>query len=327
MKRAIVVVLALSIVATGVFAGGQAEDDGERVAGIVFQADQFFQIIQLGMEAAADEYGADLLLGNSDNSPQKEIELVNTYLTGGVDAIAISPLSETASVQALQEAHEEGVEIVTYNSPLGADFPVSYINSSQYELGSSTGEAAAEYVSGMSGDSVNVAVLAFDSQLPEISDQRVSGFLDALGESGKNVNIVSRQDGYLAEMALQTSTDIMTANDELDLIFAANEGGTVGAVQAVRNAGRAGETVVFGTDATQQLTQFLLADDGILQAVTGQQPFEIGFQAVENAILASRGESVEAEVIVPGVLLTRGRADEVRDFQEELESIMQQIGG
>ena len=327
MKRAIVLILALSVMTTGAFAGGQAEDDGERVAGIVFQADQFFQIIQLGMQAAADEYGADLLLGNSDNSPQKEIELINNYLTAGVDAIAISPLSETASVQALEEANEEGVEIVTYNSPLGADFPVSYINSSQYELGSSTGEAAAEYVSGMSGDAINVAVLAFDSQLPEISDQRVSGFLDALEESGKNVNIVSRQDGYLAEMALQTSTDIMTANDELDLIFAANEGGTVGAVQAVRNAGRAGETVVFGTDATQQLTQFLLADDGVLQAVTGQQPFEIGFQAVENAILASRGESVEAEVIVPGVLLTRERPDDVRDFQEELESIMQQIGG
>ncbi|NBF40819.1 MAG: substrate-binding domain-containing protein [Spirochaetes bacterium] len=327
MKRAIVLILALSVMATGAFAGGQGEDDGERVAGIVFQADQFFQIIQLGMQAAADEYGANLLLGNSDNSPQKEIELVNTYLTGGVDAIAISPLSETASVQALEEANEEGVEIVTYNSPLGADFPVSYINSSQYELGSSTGEAAAEYVSGLSGDSINVAVLAFDSQLPEISDQRVSGFLDALADSGKDVNIVSRQDGYLAEMALQTSTDIMTANNELDLIFAANEGGTVGAVQAVRNAGRAGETVVFGTDATQQLTQFLLADDGILQAVTGQQPFEIGFQAIENAILASRGESVEAEVIVPGVLLTRERADDVRDFQEELESIMQQIGG
>jgi len=327
MKRALLLILALSIMATGVFAGGQAEEDGERVAGIVFQADQFFQIIQLGMQAAADEYGADLLLGNSDNSPQKEIELVNTYLTGGVDAIAISPLSETASVQALEEANEEGVKIVTYNSPLGADFPVSYINSSQYELGSSTGEAAAEYVSGMAGDSINVAVLAFDSQLPEISDQRVSGFLEALEASGKSVNIVSRQDGYLAEMALQTSTDIMTANDELDLIFAANEGGTVGAVQAVRNAGRAGETVVFGTDATQQLTQFLLADDGVLQAVTGQQPFEIGFQAVENAILAARGENVEAEVIVPGVLLTRERADEVRDFQQELESIMQQIGG
>jgi ABC-type sugar transport system substrate-binding protein len=127
-------------------------------------------------------------------------------------------------------------------------------------------------------------------------------------------------------MALQTSTDIMTANEELDLIFAANEGGTVGAVQAVRNAGRAGETVVFGTDATEQLTQFLLDDDGILQAVTGQQPFEIGYQAVENAILASRGEDVEAEVIVPGVLLSRERPGEVTDFQEELQSIMEQIG-
>ena len=325
MRRTIISIVGLTLIAGTMFASGNTEDERGQIAGIVFQADQFFQMIQVGMRAAAQEYGVEMFLGNSDNSPQTEIELVNTYITGGVDAIVVSPLSETASVQALREAHEEGIHIVTYNSPLAADFPKSYINSNQYQLGSSTGTVAARYVADLPGNRVNVAILAFDSLLPEISDQRVSGFLDTLAESGKTVTIVARQDGFLAEMALQTSTDIMTANDALDIIFAANEGGTVGAVQAIRNAGR-DDIAVFGTDATEQLLAFLLDEANILHAVTGQQPFEIGYQAVEHAILAMRGEPVESEVVVPGVLLTRDDPQAVRAFQKELADITTRIG-
>lgn len=50
--------------------------------------------------------------------------------------------------------------------------------------------------------------------------------------------------------------------------FAANDGGTIGAVMAVENAGQAGKTFVFGTDASEQIVLDLLkADNDILQAV------------------------------------------------------------
>jgi ABC-type sugar transport system substrate-binding protein len=316
MTRKIVLVLFLIGIVSTVFASGQSEEaESYRIAGIIFQNDQFFQVIQTGMEAAAEDLGVDLVVGNSDNDPQKEIELVNNYIVAGVDAIAISPLSETASVQALQDANDEGIAVVLYNSPLAADFPVSYLNSSQTQLGSSTGVAAAEYVESMSGDTIRLAILAFDSLLPEISDARVSGFVDTLSaETDKEIEIVSRQDGWLAEMALQKAGDILTANPDIDMIYAANEGGTVGSVQAVRNAGLAGDVVVFGIDATDQLAGFLLDDDDVLQAVTGQQPFVIGYDAVATAVRHLNGESVEETVIVPGVLLERSNPDAVNEF-------------
>ncbi len=314
MKRILALAL-LALIAASAWAAPAAEEGDIRIAGIIFQNDQFFQVIQDGMEAAAEDLGVDLVVGNSDNDPQKEIELVNNYVVSGVDAIVISPLSETASVQALQGAYDEDVEIVLYNSPLAADFPVSYLNSSQTQLGSSTGAAAAEYFSSVPGETIRLAILAFDSLLPEISDARVSGFLDELeAQSGKTIEIVSRQDGWLAEMGLQTAGDILTANPDIDMIYAANEGGTVGAVQAVRNAGLAGEVVVFGIDATDQLAQFLLDDDDVLQAVTGQQPFVIGYDALSTAVAYLNGETVEETVIVPGVLLERANPDAVNDF-------------
>lgn len=321
MKRLVTVLIVLAIVTGGAFAAGQAEDDTVRLAGIVFQNDQFMRIVQFGMQDAAEELGADLLLGNSANSPAQEIEMVNNYISSGVDGIMITPLSSTASVQALRDAYDEGIQIVTWNTRIDADFPVAAVESSQFQLGESTGRVAREYIQNELGGSAKVAILAFDALVPEQSGARVDGFLSQI-EDLDGVEVVAKQDAWLAEDAVAVSEDIITANPDLDLIYAANEGGTVGSVQGVRNAGGQGDIAVFGIDASEQLADFLLADDNVLQATTGQQPYEIGYQSVEVSMAALRGEDVDKEIVVPGMLLTRDNPDEVREFKTWLTDII-----
>ncbi|MFP4302526.1 MAG: substrate-binding domain-containing protein [Spirochaetaceae bacterium] len=325
MRKALATVLVLLLLPAFLFASGQAEEAAEaeeiRLAGIVFQNDQFMRIVQFGMQDAAEELGVELLLGNSDNSPAQEIEMVNNYISGGVDGIMITPLSATASVQALRDAHEEGIQIVTWNTRIDADFPVAAVESSQFQLGESTGAVAREYIQNELDGSARVAILAFDALVPEQSGARVDGFLSQI-EDLDGVEIVAKQDAWLAEDAVAVSEDIITANPDLDLIYAANEGGTVGSVQGVRNAGGAGEIAVFGIDASEQLADFLLADDDILHATTGQQPYEIGYTSVEVSVAALQGEDVEKDVIVPGVLLTRDDPEEVREFRSWLTDII-----
>ena len=82
--------------------------------------------------------------------------------------------------------------------------------------------------------------------------------------------------------------------------------------------------VVFGTDVSRQLVDFLLADDNILQAITGQRPFEIGGKAVEAAVDALRGKPVEKKSSLPGVLLTRSQPEEVRQYRQRLEELEKQ---
>jgi ABC-type sugar transport system substrate-binding protein len=317
MRRFIAILLVISAVTGSLFANGGAEAKDEKIviAGIVFQEDQFFRVIQKGMKAAAEDLGVELLMANSQNKLDKEIELVNTYLSRGVDGLVISPLSDTGSVSALKAADDEGIVIVTYNSPVSADFPVSYINSSQSELGSSTGKAAREYIESELGGKAKVATLAFKSLLPEISDMRVNGFLNEI--SDMDITVVAQQDAWLAEDAVARAGDIITANPDIDIIYAANDGGTVGAVGAVRNAGLEDQVKVFGIDASDQLADMVLADDGILMASTGQQPFQIGYQAVEFAVKAINGESVESTVIVPGLLLDRNDPAGVEQFKKD----------
>jgi len=65
----------------------------------------------------------------------------------------------------------------------------------------------------------------------------------------------------------------------------------------------------------------LLAEDGILQAVTGQQPFEIGSRAVESALSVLKGEKVQPVQSLPGVLLFRADPEGVRKFAARLKEL------
>lgn len=290
------------------------------VAGILFQEDQFFRMCEMGMKKAAEKYGLDLQVSNSNNSLDKEVSLVETYAGQGVKAMAVAPLSVTASIPALERAHDKGIAIVTYDGYVNADFPKSSIMSDQVGLGRSTGDFARKCIEGKLGGNARIAMIEYIRLAPEPGGMRVKGFKDAVaGMPG--VAIMTEQDAWLAPEAADLVQSILTAHPEINVIWAANEGGTVGAVTAVRNAGKQGQVLVFGTDMSEQIADFLLADDNILQAVTGQKPFDIGFSAVESCAKALKGEPVEAKVRLPGTLFTRDDPNAVREYRKFLQEL------
>ena len=298
----------------------QKEEPRKRIAGIVLQEDQFFRLVLFGMRDAAKKHGVELLEANSNNKPDKEVQLINTYIANKVDAIAIAPLSAKSSISALERAREKGIPVIIYNLTLESDLVAASIGSDQFDIGASTGKAARAYIESKLGGKAKIAILAFQSQLPEQSSMRTNGFKSEVTKL-PGVTIVSEQDAWLTEQAVKKVGDILTANPDIRVIWSANEGGTVGATMAVKNAGKAGKIAVFGTDTSEQLAGFLLDDANILQAITGQRPFEIGSMAVESAVKVLKGEKVEKNVSLPGVLLTREKPDEVKQFKERLTEL------
>ena len=327
-KITLIFTAALAIIISIIFCQGCSKNDREsktpaklKIAGIVFQEDQFFRLFQFGMKQAAEKADIELLIANCNNKPDKEIQLVNTYIARKVDAIIISPLSEKASVAALNRAHKAGIKIITYNTTIQGEAPSTYIESKQFDLGAQTGRTARKYINEKLNGQAKIAILAFKSLLPEQSNARSEGFKQQIIDL-PGIKVVAEQDAWLPEMAIKKAGDILTANPDVDIIWTANEGGTVGAVLAVKNAGRAGKTVVFGTDTSKQLTDFLLSEDNILQAITGQRPFEMGVMAVESAQKILNNGIVEKTVSVPGLLLSRQDPDTVRAFQSRLMELI-----
>ncbi|MGN6369771.1 MAG: substrate-binding domain-containing protein, partial [Phycisphaerae bacterium] len=149
--------------------GGSGGGKQVRMAGIVFQEDQFFRLILFGMRDAAGKNKVELLEANSNNQPEKEFQLVNTYVSQGVDAILISPLSAKGSVAALQQAHAKGIKVITNNTTIDADFVDGSVICSPEDLGEQTGQACRKYIEEKLGGKATVAILAFKSQEPEQS--------------------------------------------------------------------------------------------------------------------------------------------------------------
>ncbi len=103
--------------------------------------------------------------------------------------------------------------------------------------------------------------------------------------------------------------------------YAANEAGTVGTVQVVRNAGKQGKVFVFGIDGTEQLANFLLGSDAVLQSVTAQQPFLMGSMAVKIAVDAIAAKPVEKKVVVPIIGLSCDDPATVKKFLADLKTL------
>jgi simple sugar transport system substrate-binding protein/ribose transport system substrate-binding protein len=296
-----------------------------KLAGIVFQEDQYFRLVQFGMQQAAKEGGVELLLANSNNKPEKEIELVNTYIARKVDAIVISPISKEGSVTALKLAHDKGIRVLCHSTLINADFYAAHVECSPSDLGQQTGKAAKEYIEKNLGGKAKVAIVAFKSQVPEQSDARTGGFKAEVMKL-PGVEIVAEQDAWLPEMAVKKVGDILTANPDVNIVYAANEGGTIGAVLAVKGAGKAGQVTVFGTDSSQQLLEMLQSPDNILQAITSQRPVLVGRMAVESAIKVLKNQPVEKKAYLPGILLSRADPEGVKKFAADFKTWTQQRG-
>ena len=297
--------------------GGKQSASHPLVGAILMQPDQFFLLNERGMSEAAKRLDIDFRVQNAEGALDKEASILDTFMAQKVQAVLISPINSKASIPILQQVHDRGIRIVTYNNGIEGDLAACSISSDQSALGASTGKAAREYIERKLGGKARVALIGFSSQIPEQGGARQRGFKEEIAKL-PGVEIVAEQDAWMAPEAATTVGEILTKKP--DVVWAANEGGTVGAVIAVKNAGKAGQVAVFGTDVSAQLIDFLLADDGILQAVTAQKPFEMGQAAVEAAVKVLKSQPVDRAVVLPGVLFSRDKPDELRTYKSTLAS-------
>jgi simple sugar transport system substrate-binding protein/ribose transport system substrate-binding protein len=292
----------------------EAAAEKRLVAGVVFQSDTFMQTTQAGMQAAADEIGAELILGNTENDLAKESSMIDDYITRGVDAIVITPISSDGSVAALKKAKEAGITVVCFNTCVSEEGIASaFLVTKNEDLGDKTGAAAVKFIEEELGGEAKIGILNCDQF--EGCPPRKEGFLAQVSQL-PGVEVVADQAGWIADDAVPVSEAMLQANPDINLLWSANEGGTVGHALAVQSSGLAGEVFVFGTDMNNQMAQMLQSDDGILQGVTGQAPYQMGYDAFKVAMDVLDGQSVEAFQNTPTIFFGRGNDELINMFVE-----------
>ena len=316
MKKRIFAICVSAIIVLSLVACGQSggSDSGPMdaadivVAGMVFQEDQFMKTMIAGYEDAARDMGVkECMIGNSASDIAKEKELIETYQAAGVNGLAIAVYDPDVAIPALEAADDAGMKIAATNIDLNAPFMVGGFTSDSKALAAQCGEAAAKFISENLGGSATIGIIHFLEQVPEQAQQRIDGFKSAL--EGLDVEYVADFSAPLPDVSFQRSSDMITANPDINVILACNDGGTKGAVAAIQAAGRAGEIFVFGFDVDEEVIDMLKSDENILQAAIGQDPYTMGYEAMALLIRALTGEDYSATqgktTIVPGKLADR----------------------
>jgi ABC-type sugar transport system substrate-binding protein len=253
-------------------------------------------------------------MGNTENKLDKEASMIDDYITRGVTAIVITPISADGSIAALKKAKEAGITIVCFNTCVNDDtIPSAFLVTKNEDLGIKSGEAAAKFITEELGGKAKVGLLNCDQF--EGCPPRKEGFL-AQVSALPGVEVVADQAGWLADKAQPVSEAMLQANPDITLLWAANEGGTVAHANAVKTLGLGGEVFVFGTDMNNQMAQMLQAGDDILQGVTGQAPYQMGYDSFMTLLKVLAGEEVEATTNTPTIFFGRGDDALIDKFME-----------
>jgi ABC-type sugar transport system substrate-binding protein len=230
--------------------------------------------------------------------------MIDDYIARKVNAIVITPISKDGSLAALKKAKAAGITIVCFNTCVADDSVASaFLVTKNQDLGSKTGEAAVKHITEKLNGKAKIGLLNCDQF--EGCPPRKEGFTAQI-KALPGVEIVSDQAGWLADKAQPVAEAMLQANPDINVLWAANEGGTVAEANAVKTLGLSGKVYVFGTDMNNQMGQMLKADDNVLMGVTGQAPYQMGYDAMNAALSVLTGKTVEKNVNTPTIFFGRG---------------------
>jgi ribose transport system substrate-binding protein len=272
----------------------------------------FFNQMNEGATAAAEAQGDELVIFNANNDPAAQNSAVETYIAQGVDGIIVVAIDVNGIMPAVQQAVDAGIPVVAVDAVLPEGPQAAQVGVDNMDAGGMIGDYFVEFVqSEMDGTATLGIVGALNSAIQNI---RQDGF-EASIEGVEGITVAGVVDGQnVQDIALSAAENLITANPNLDAIYATGEPALLGAIAAVESQGRQDDIRVFGWDLTAQAIRGI--DQGYVEAVIQQDPAEMGATAVRILGDLTSGGSTEAVVSVPVTIVTTDNVDDFRSIFE-----------
>jgi ABC-type sugar transport system substrate-binding protein len=240
--------------------------------------------------------GIKLITTNAQSDLNKEIADIQGMIAQGAQALIISPLNSEGLDPALKAAQDAKVPIMTIDRLLTTKTPcVDYIG----WIGSDfvkQGARAADAMITATGDKGEVAILLGASGV-NVTVDRTKGFKDRLAEKGSALNVVAEQTAdFTREKGRAVTEQLISANPGITAIYAENDEMALGAVAALKAAGKKpGDVKIVTIDGTRGAVQGII--DGWIAAVIESNPRfgPLAFQALEDFY---SGKGVPATTII-----------------------------
>jgi ribose transport system substrate-binding protein len=298
MKRALA---ALSCLLLAVLTACQPESAKPRVAVIPKgMAHQFWVTVKTGAEAAGRDLDVDVVWNGPDKETQieKQINIFENMLAMGVNAVVLAACDENALNGPVDRAVARGIPIVTIDSGVTTNSPLSFV-ATDNEAGA---EIAADTLVALIGGSGKVGLIPFVSGAAT-SEMRERGFRRGLAKHPEAVLAAVQYSQSDEATGMRVTEDMLTANPDIEGIFAANEAGCIGAARAIVGHGAAGRVRLVCFDAAEEQITALI--EGVADALIVQNPYMMGYEGVRAAVMAMNGETVPERIDTGVTVVTR----------------------
>jgi ribose transport system substrate-binding protein len=276
---------------------------------------QFWLTVKAGAEAAGKEFGASITWQGPDKETEidKQVNILEDMISRKMDAIVMAACDENGLTNVIKKAVEAKIPIVTIDSGVKSELPVSFVATDNIE----GAKAAARELARLIGNEGEVGLIPFVPGAAT-SELREQGFKEGLKEF-PNLKLVSTlySQSDVAK-GMNVTQDMMTANPNLKGIFAANEPAAIGAAQAIKAAGKAGQIKLVAFDGSDEEVATL--KEGTIQALIVQNPFQMGYKGVKAAVDFIKGAPVEKKVDTGVTVVTKDNLDQP-DIQKLLNPI------
>ncbi len=275
--------------------------------------DNFLTVLRNGMSDYAKTLdGVTLQIEDAQNDVAKQQSQIQNFIAAGVDAIIVNPVDTDATAAMSKIAADAGVALVYVNrEPVNVnELPEkqAFVASNEAESGTLEAKEVCRLLGGKGKAVVMMGELS--NQAARMRTQDVKDVVAT--DECKGIEIVEEQTAnWSRTQGADLVTNWLSAGLEFNAVIANNDEMAIGAIQALKAAGKdMKDYVVAGVDATQDALAAMEAGDldvTVFQNAAGQ-----GKGSVDAALKLAKGEAVEKKVYIPFELVT---PENLKDYQ------------
>ncbi|WP_370971003.1 ABC transporter substrate-binding protein [Amycolatopsis sp. cg9] len=236
-----------------------------------------------------------LLVTNAQSDLNKQISDIKSMLDRGAQLLVVAPLNSDGLQPALDAAKAKKVPVVTIDRKVTSQPCTDYLTF----IGSNfveQGKRAAQEMARVTGGTGKVAILLGASG-NNVTTDRTSGFKDELAKTA-GLSVVAEQTGEFDRSKGQAVMEqLIQSHPDITAVYAENDEMGVGAVNALKTAGKTpGKDVkVVSIDGTRNAVQLIA--DGSYNAVIESNP-RFGPLAFQTLQKFESGEAIPASIVI-----------------------------
>ncbi len=275
--------------------------------------DPWRQVMNEGMKREAAKHPEiELKLLDGQNSNDKQIETVKSFIQQNINLLIISPREADALTGIVKEAFEgHHIPVIVVDRNIKEPTYTCFIGGNNLKIGESAGNLVVTHF----GTKPTTIVEIEGIKDATATLDRKKGFEGVIAQH-PNLKIVFDQPGdYKRAPAQEAMSAALQANSKVDCVYAHNDEMALGAYQALQEKVPGSTLPIIGIDAVQREAIKAVMDGKML--ATYFYP-TCGPEAIQTALKILKGEQVPKTIELPTTEITKDNAAKYYDPQNPL---------